>query len=125
MLVVVAAVIGALVGAAGSLAAGRTLLGRRSQRLQASAELLRADARREAEALGREAKIDAREELLRLRAELEAELHARRQRVADDERRIGAKEEELETRLLDLARKGSVIARRTSGSSRMSFAARA
>ena len=104
MLVVVAAVIGALAGAAGSLAGGRALAGRRAQHLQTSAALLLADARREAEALRREATIDAREESLRVRAELEAELHARHQRVADDERRIGAKEEELESRLLDLAR---------------------
>jgi ribonucrease Y len=85
VLVVTGILIGALVGAALALA---VLTFRSSTRLGAARRLrqqLVADAKREADALRREAQIEAREQSVRLRAEIEEELQARRATIARTE----------------------------------------
>lgn len=62
------------------------------------------DARRESEAVRREAQVDAREQAVRLRAEIDAEVADRRTQVLKIEERVLAKELEVERKLGDLAR---------------------
>ena len=57
-----------------------------------------ADARREAETIRREAKIEAREEAVRLRAEVEREIGEQRARITKIEERFLTREDEVERR---------------------------
>jgi ribonucrease Y len=112
MLVVTGILIGALIGAALAVA---VLTFRTGTRLGAARRLrqqLVADARREAEALRREAQIEAREQSVRLRAEIEEELQARRAAVARTEAQITTREGEVEQRLVELSRREQGIADR-------------
>ena len=70
------------------------------------------DAEREAEALRREAQIEAREQAIKLRAEIDAEHADRRTQVLKIEERVLAKEEDVERKLLELARKDQGVADR-------------
>ncbi len=63
------------------------------------------DAERDAEALRRETQIEAREQAVQLRAAIDAELADRRESVLKIEERVLTKEEEVERRLVELARK--------------------
>src|ERR1700745_571326 len=63
------------------------------------------DAEREAEAVRREVQIESREQAVKLRAEIDAELADRRQAVVKIEERVLAKEEEVERRLVEGARR--------------------
>jgi ribonuclease Y len=112
MLVVTGILIGTLIGAALAVA---VLTFRTGSRLAAARRLrqqLVADAKREAEALRREAQIEVREESVRLRAEIEEELHARRATIARTEAQITAREAEVEQRLVELSRREQGIADR-------------
>jgi ribonuclease Y len=70
------------------------------------------DARREAEALRREAQIEAREQAVRLRAELEEELAGRRAEVVKSEERLKAKEAEVAGKLVEASRREQGLADR-------------
>src|SRR5438552_8436173 len=70
------------------------------------------DAEREAEALRRETQIEAREQAVKLRADIDAELADRRQAVVKIEERVLAKEEEVERRLIEVARRDQGVSDR-------------
>jgi ribonuclease Y len=70
------------------------------------------DARREADAVRREAQIEAREQAVRLRAELEEELTERRAQVVKSEERLTAREEEVASKLVEASRREQGLADR-------------
>jgi ribonuclease Y len=94
-------VVGAIVGALAVSLLGSTAVGK-ARRLRRQ---LVDDAEREAEALRREAQIDAREEAVRVRAEVDEEISDRRAQIGKIEERVLAKEEEIDEKLTDLARR--------------------
>jgi ribonucrease Y len=105
MLTLVAALIGTLIGA---LAAAAVLLTTSRSRVRAAEETRRRlldDAAREAEAVRREAQVDAREQAVQLRSEIEAEIQDRKLRIVTIEERVLHKEEEVEAKLEELARR--------------------
>ena len=75
------------------------------RRPRPSASASPSDAVRDAEAVRREAQVEAREEALKLRAEVEHELRDKRSEVAKIEERVIAKEEEIDGKLDELARR--------------------
>jgi ribonucrease Y len=70
------------------------------------------DARRESDAVRREAQVEAREEAVRLRSAIDAELTDRREQVLKIEERMLAKELDLERRLVELERRNQGLADR-------------
>ncbi|HEX7083329.1 MAG TPA: ribonuclease Y [Gaiellaceae bacterium] len=105
MLVAVAVVIGVLAGAGGLLVALRLTGRSRIDAARVDAERLLEEARREAETTRREAKIEAREAAVRLRAEIDEELRERRDVAVKLEERLIAKEDDIDRRLGELARR--------------------
>jgi ribonuclease Y len=108
VLVVLALVVGAGVAVAAIAFRSGSKLGT-ARRIR---QQLLADARREADALRREAQIEAREQSVRLRAELEEELKERRGEVMRSEERQRVRERELETKATEVARREQGIADR-------------
>ena len=105
MLIVIGILIGLAVGG-GLVAVG--LLGAGGTRLAAARrtrQLLLAEARREAEALRREAQIEAREEAVKMRAELEAGMKERLSETIASQERTRSNEAELERRLAETSRR--------------------
>jgi ribonuclease Y len=74
--------------------------------------LMLAEARREAEALRREADLHAKEEAVRLRSELEQDLQARRSEAIQARERLRAQEEEVNRRTTELDRRDQGVADR-------------
>src|SRR5262249_56215593 len=70
------------------------------------------DARRESDAVRREAQVEAREQAVRLRSEIDAELTDRRAQVMKIEERVLAKELEIEQKLEELSRRDQGLAGR-------------
>jgi ribonuclease Y len=70
------------------------------------------DARREGDAVRREAQVEAREQAVRLRSEIDAELADRRAQVLKIEERVLAKELEVEQKLEELTRRDQGLADR-------------
>lgn len=68
-------------------------------------ERLLDDARRQAEAVRREAQVEAREQAVSLRSEIESEVQDRRVEIAKIEERVLQKEHEADARLTELERK--------------------
>jgi ribonuclease Y len=105
MLTVVAAVIGILLGALGATV---LLVGLSRSRVRAAEDARRrilGDAEREAEAVRREAQVEAREQAVHLRAEIEEEVQDRRVQIVKIEERVLQKEEEIDEKLTELARR--------------------
>ncbi len=105
MLVVIGVLIGIAAGAvAGALISGiyRTARLRAAQRTR---QHLLLDAQREADTLRREAQVEAREQAVKLRGEIETEVQERRSQVLKVEERLLAREEELDGKLEELARR--------------------
>jgi ribonuclease Y len=105
MLPAVAALIGCLVGVVG---AASLLLVRSRSRVRVAlveGERVVADAKREAEAIRREAQVDAREQAVKLRSDIESEVRDRRVEIAKIEERILQKEFELDGRLTEIQRR--------------------
>jgi ribonucrease Y len=75
-------------------------------------EQLLEDARRESEAVRREAEVGAREEAVRLRTTIDSELADRREQVLKIEERVLAKELVLERRLVELEQRDETVANR-------------
>src|SRR4051794_10523456 len=75
-------------------------------------QLLLAEARREAEAVRREAQIESREEAVRLRSEVESEVQGRRAELVHAEERAAAKEEDFARRIRDVERREQGVADR-------------
>jgi ribonuclease Y len=112
MLVVVAVVIGAVAGGAGTFAALRLLGGSGLESARRARVALLDEARRDADATRREAQIESREQAIALRAELESELRERRDTAVKIEERVLAMESELERRGDELARREQGVADR-------------
>jgi ribonuclease Y len=70
------------------------------------------DARRESDAVRREAQVEAREQAVRLRSEIDTELADRRAQVLKIEERVLVKELEIEKKLEELTRRDQGLADR-------------
>jgi len=112
MLVAIGILIGLVIGGG---ACAFALLGLSGSRLAAARRargLLLAEARREAEAVKREAQVEAREEAVRLRAEIEADTQERRARTVALEERARGGLADLERKLTEVERKEQGLADR-------------
>ncbi|MFQ5691490.1 MAG: ribonuclease Y [Nitrospinota bacterium] len=85
-----------VIGAAIGYALRRVSVQGKLQAAEEEAEKIRADGRREAENLRRQAALEAKEETLRVSEELEKEIRERRQEAQTQERRLIQREEGLE-----------------------------
>src|SRR5919109_791994 len=112
LLVAVGILVGLGVGAALALAAVAFRSGSKLGAARRMRQQILGEARREADALRREAQIEAREQAVGLRAELEEELAARRGQVVKSEERLKAKEEEAASKLVEAARREQGLADR-------------
>ena len=105
--------VGILIGiAVGALAAWLILVSFTSNKLAAARrtrQLLITEARKEAEALRREADLEAKEAAVKHRAEVERELQGQRSDILRDRERLHAREDENERRLIELERREQVI----------------
>ena len=79
MFVVIGTLIGLIAGAALAFVALRAIAGSRLAAARRTRQLLLTEARREAEAIGREAQIEAREQSVKLRAEVSVGTNSSRQ----------------------------------------------
>jgi ribonuclease Y len=105
-------IVGGLVGAFSVGALGKSRLGaaRQERKLlledaEREADTLRRDAEREADNMRREAQISAREEAVKLRAEIDEEIADHRSRIVKVEERLLTKEEEIDGKLTEMARR--------------------
>ncbi len=112
MQVVLATVIGLVVGAAATIVGLRLLAGSRLDQARRTRSLLLEEARRDADATRREAQIEAREQAVKVRADLEAELRGRRDDVVKIEERVLQKEDDIDRKLSELARREQGVADR-------------
>ena len=112
MAVALGVLLGVAAGVAGALIVLRVWDASRTSAAGRSRETIILEAEREAETLRREAAIEVRERDLRLRAELEAEIQARREQIHRIEERVLTREEEIEGRLRELARRDQGISDR-------------
>jgi ribonuclease Y len=112
MAIAIGILIGLAVGVAAVFLALRLFAGTRLAAARRARQLLVAEARREAEALKREAQLEAKEEAVRLRSEIDQDLHARRSQAIEVEQRLRSKEEGVARRLTELERREQGIADR-------------
>jgi ribonuclease Y len=112
MLVVVAVVIALAAGVGGTLLVLRLFAGSRLEAARRTRALLLEEARRDADATRREAAIEVREQAIKLRGEVEAELRERRDAVMKIEERVLAKEDDIDGKLTELARREQGVADR-------------
>jgi ribonuclease Y len=105
-------VIGLVAGAVGAWLAVSYLTGTKLAAARRTRHLMLAEARREGEALQREAELQAKEEAVQLRAEIESDLQARRGETIQAQERLRAKEEEATRRLTELERREQGVADR-------------
>ena len=112
MLVVIGIAIGLTLGAGLAFLSLYALTGSRLAAARRTRQLLVSEAKREAEALRREAQIEAREEAVRLRADIEQEVARRRGEMIKIEERLLAKEEDIDSKLTELTRREQGIADR-------------
>ncbi|MFN2469266.1 MAG: ribonuclease Y [Gaiellaceae bacterium] len=112
MLVAIGILIGLVIGGAAAVLAVRGLGGSRLAAAHRTRQLLLAEARREAEAMRREAQIEAREEAVKLRSATEADLQDRRTRTVALEERARSGLYEVERKLTEVERKEQGLADR-------------
>src|SRR5918911_1327500 len=112
MLIAVGIVIGLVVGLAGGAVFVRQLGASRLGSAEQTRKLILDEAQREAETLRREVQIEAREQAVKLRAEIEEEVQERRAQIVKIEERVLAKEEEIDAKLTELARREQGLADR-------------
>src|SRR5438094_3143990 len=112
MFVVIGILIGLVAGAALAFIALYALAGSRLAAARRTRQLLLTEARREAEAMRREAQIEAREQSVKLRADIEQEVSERRAETLKIEERVLAKEEEIDRKLTELTRREQGVADR-------------
>jgi len=105
MAVIIGIAIGLAAGAGFAFLSLYAFAGSRLGAARRTRQLLVADAKREADALRREAQIEAREESIRLRAEIEQEVADRRTEILKLEERVVAKEEDIDGKLTELTRR--------------------
>src|SRR5439155_22138745 len=82
-------------------------------------QLLLTEARRDGEAMGREAQIEAREQSVKLRAEVEQEVSDRRAEIIKIEERVLAKEDEIDRKLTELTRREQGVSDRETHSKQL------
>jgi ribonuclease Y len=109
---VVEILIGVAAGAAATLLTLRLLAGSRLDAARRTRTLIVDEARSEAESTRRETAIEAREQAVKLRADLESELRERRDEVLKIEERVLAKEDDIDQKLTELARREQGVADR-------------
>src|SRR3954463_1117275 len=102
MVVVIGIVIGLAVGAGFAFLSLYAFAGSRLAAARRTRQLLVADAKREAEALRREAQIEAREDATGPRAEIKKGAPGRRTEMLSLEERVVAKEEDIDRKLTEL-----------------------
>jgi ribonuclease Y len=111
-----AVALGVLVGVAAGVAVALVVLrawgASRTSAAGRNREAIILEAERAAETLRREAAVEARERDLRVRAELEAEVQARRDQIHRIEERVLAREQEIEAKLRELARRDQGVSDR-------------
>src|SRR6184192_956725 len=112
MFVVIGILIGLGAGAALAFIALYALTGSRLAAARRTRQLLLTEARRDAEAMGREAQIEDREQSVKLRAEVEQEVAERRAEIIKIEERVLAKEDEIDRKLTELSRREQGVADR-------------
>src|SRR5438874_80209 len=112
MLVVIGIAIGLVAGAGLAFLSLYALTGSRLAAARRTRQLLVSEAKRDAEALRREAQIEAREEAVRLRSTIEQEIAARRAETMKIEERVLAQEEEIDRKLTELSRREQGLADR-------------
>jgi ribonuclease Y len=112
MLVVIGIAIGLAAGASLAFLSLYALTGSRLAAARRTRQLLVSEAKRDAEALRREAQIEAREEAVRVRAQMEEEIAARRAETMKVEERVVAQEEEVDRKLTELSRREQGLADR-------------
>src|SRR5215211_3742161 len=105
MVVVIGIVVGLAVGAGVAFLSLYAFTGSRLAAARRTRQLLVTEAKRDADAMRREAQIEAREEAVRLRAEVEQEIADRRAENLRIEERILAKEEDIDRKLTELGRR--------------------
>jgi len=112
VLTVVALLVGVVAGSVVT-AIGLRFLGQTRVRLaEEQRTRLLEDATRDAEALRRESQVEAREQAVQLRAQIESEVGDRRAQITKAEERLLAREEETESKLVELSRREQGIADR-------------
>src|SRR5215203_7095644 len=112
MVVVIGIVVGLAAGAGVAFLSLYAFAGSRLAAARRTRQLLVTEAKREADALRREAQIEAREESIRLRAEIEQEVAGRRTEMLSLEERVVAKEEDIDRKLTELTRREQGVADR-------------
>jgi len=110
--VVVGIVIGVCAGIGVAFTGLRLLSGSRLEAARRTRTMLLDEARREVEALRREAQIEAREQSVKMRAEIEEEVRDRRTQIGKIEERVISKEEEIDQKLTEVGRREQGIADR-------------
>jgi ribonuclease Y len=112
MLIVIGIAIGLAAGASVAFLSLYALTGSRLAAARRTRQLLVSEAKRDAEALRREAQIEAREAAVRMRAQVEQEIAARRSETMQVEERMVAQEEEIDRKLTELSRREQGLADR-------------
>src|SRR2546430_10119141 len=119
MFVVIGILIGLAAGAALAFIALYALTGSRLAAARRTRQLLVTEARHEAGAVRREAQIEGREQSVKLRAEVEQEVSERRAEIIKIEERVLAKEDEIDRKLTELARREQGVSDRETHSKQL------
>jgi ribonuclease Y len=109
MEIVLALVLGLLVGAAAGYFVRKSLAEKEVGSAEARARTLLGDAQREAEAAKREALVEAKDEVYRMRQEAEQDLKTRRAEIEKKEDRIAQRESILDSRANSIDRKEQAV----------------
>ncbi len=119
MFVVIGILLGLAAGAALAFIALYALTGSRLAAARRTRQLLLTEARRDADAMRREAQIEAREQSVKLRSEVEEEVGERRAEMIKIEERVLAKEEEIDRKLTELMRREQGVSDRETHSKQL------
>jgi ribonuclease Y len=119
MFVVIGILIGLAAGAALAFIALYALTGSRLAAARRTRQLLLTEARRDADAMRREAQIEVREQSVKLRADVEQEVAERRAEMIKIEERVLAKEDEIDRKLTELMRREQGVSDRETHSKQL------
>ncbi|HEY7018911.1 MAG TPA: ribonuclease Y, partial [Gaiellaceae bacterium] len=112
MVVVIGIVVGLAVGAGIAFLSLYAFAGSRLAAARRTRQMLLSDAKREVDAMRREAQIEVREEAVHLRADVEQEVTERRTEILKIEERVIAKEDDIDRKLTELGRREQGVADR-------------
>ncbi|MDQ2984832.1 MAG: ribonuclease Y [Actinomycetota bacterium] len=119
MFIVIGIALGLVIGAALAYVALYAQTGTRLAAARRTRTLLLAEARREADALRREAQIEAREQSVKFRADVEQQIAERRAEMIKIEERVVSKEEDIDRKLTELTRREQGVADRETHSKQL------